>query len=202
VPINAVFFRTFRDSSGELLARSWFIERNEAEVRASRSSKKGESWNGIDYYVAFGQGEHRDWEDARRYGFISAGQGRWYSRTLEVLEPGVRIFVCIPGTGYVGVGTVLDKAVPAAEFRIELRGRESRLLDAPLNASSMSENSNDPEKSEFVVRVDWLKTVSIKEAVWEKGMFANQNSACRLRNRFTLEHLYDAFGIAAETAGQ
>jgi hypothetical protein len=28
-----------------------------------------------------------------------------------------------------------------------------------------------------------------------KGMFANQNSACRLRNRFTLEQLAAAFEL-------
>ncbi len=195
VPINVVFFRSFRDSGGEFLARTWFIERQEAEVRASRSSKQGEPWNGTDYYVAFGQGEHRDWEDARRYGFISAGQGPWYSRTLNILEPGARVFACIPGTGYVGVGVVREAAKQVRTFEVEIEGVRRPLLDVPLRATSMSENADDPEKSEYLVRVEWIRTVPISEAVWEKGMFANQNSACRLRNRFTLDVLYERFGL-------
>jgi hypothetical protein len=196
VPINVVFFRSFRDAGGEFLARTWFIERKEAEVRASRSSKLGEPWNGIDYYVAFGLDRQRDWEDARRYGFISAGQGSWYSRTLNVLEPGARVFACIPGTGYVGVGTVTDAAKPVRAFDVEVDGVRRPILDAPLRAPAMAENADDPEKSEYVVRVEWIRTVPVTAAVWEKGMFANQNSACRLRNRFTLDVLYRQFGLA------
>ena len=45
--------------------------------------------------------------------------------------------------------------------------------------------------------VAWHETRSPAQAVWEKGMFANQNSACKLRNAFTLEILYRAFGIEA-----
>src|SRR5262249_50177288 len=48
------------------------------------------SWNG-EFYVSFGG--DREWEEARRYGFISAGGGAWYSQTLELLEPGGRIWV-------------------------------------------------------------------------------------------------------------
>lgn len=195
MPINVVFFRSFRDSGGEFLARTWFIERKEAEVRASRSSKQGEPWNGTDYYVAFGQSEHRDWEDARRYGFISAGQGLWYSRTLSVLEPGARIFACIPGTGYVGVGTVREAVKRVNAFDVDIDGERRPILLAPLRARSMAEHQDDAEKSEYLVRVDWIRTVPVSEAIWEKGMFANQNSACRLRNRFTLDVLYERFGL-------
>ncbi len=201
IPINAVFFRTFRDSGGELLARTWFIERQEAEVRASRSGKQGETWNGIDYYVAFGHGAHRDWEDARTYGFISAGQGSWYSRTLAVLQPGARIFACVPGTGYVGVGTVSEPPKRVSEVQVNVAGQQMPLLSAPLRATAMNENAGDPEKSEYVVRVDWLKTLPLSAAIWEKGMFANQNSACKLRNRFTLDVLYERFGIVGQVEG-
>jgi hypothetical protein len=33
-------------------------------------------------------------------------------------------------------------------------------------------------------------------------MFANQNSACKLRNRFTLDALYSEFGIDEADVGQ
>jgi hypothetical protein len=195
VPINAVFFRYFQEAGNEYLARTWLINPNEAEAQRSRSAPKKEPWNGLDFYVSIGEGVHRSWEDFRQYGFVSAGQGRWYSKSLEALFPGARIFACIPGTGYVGVGTVTEPAVPVREFMVEVNGQKRPLLEAPLKAPQMANNADDPEKSEYVVRVDWENTCSADDAIWEKGMFANQNSACRLRNKFTLEKLVDAFGL-------
>jgi hypothetical protein len=154
-----------------------------------------DEWNGKDYYVSVGEGEHRSWEDFRRYGFVSAGGGRWYSRTLKSLEPGHRVFACIPGTGYVGVGVVKETAVPVREFRVNVDGQDRPLLEAPLAAPRMNEYADDPEKSEYVVGVEWLKTLPRNQAVWEKDMFANQNSACRLTHTFTREVLLDRFQL-------
>jgi hypothetical protein len=36
------------------------------------------------------------------------------------------------------------------------------------------------------------------EAIWQKGMFANQNTVVRLRDPFTLERLMEAFGLDNE----
>jgi hypothetical protein len=199
IPINAVFFRTFKDAAGELLARTWFIERQEAEVRASRAGRQGETWNGVDYYVAFGHGSSRDWEDARKYGFVSAGGGSWYSRTLSMLQPGARIFACVPGIGYVGVGKVTEPARRVAEFEVEVDGQKVPILSLPMRAPEMGSRADDAEKSEYLVRVDWIETLPLSAAIWEKGMFANQNSACKLRNKFTLDVLYDRFGIEKES---
>jgi hypothetical protein len=46
--------------------------------------------------------------------------------------------------------------------------------------------------------VDWVKTLPQGQAIWEKGMFANQNTAARLRDPFTLERLIEAFGLDGE----
>lgn len=196
VPINAVFFRHFEDRGSRFLMRSWFIDPDRAEARAeSKSTSRREPWNGRDFYVAFGHGTHRHWEDARRYGFVSAGGGAWYSRSLRHLEPGHRIFVHVPSHGYVGVGLVTEPAVPAAEFTVEHDGRTLPYADAPLQAPDPHEHIDDPKKSEYLVRVDWLATVPIDQAHWEKGLFANQNSACKLRSRFTIERVSARFGV-------
>ena len=52
------------------------------------------SMNG-EYYVSFGD-EGRSWEEAVKYGFISAGGGTWFTNTLKLLKPGDRIWVKIP----------------------------------------------------------------------------------------------------------
>ena len=116
VAINAVFFRFFRDGDSEYLSRVWLIDPSEAEVKMVER-RGDEPWNG-EYYVSFGECEGRRWADAMKHGYISAGGGSWYSNTLHQLEPDDRIWVNVPGQGYVGVGKVLAKAKPITEFTL------------------------------------------------------------------------------------
>lgn len=100
VPINAVFFSYLDDDGRRYLARSWLARDDEGErSTASGNTKKGKraEWNGRDWYVSFGAySGGRVWEDGRKYGFVSAGGGPWYSRTLRDLPEGARVNVCIP----------------------------------------------------------------------------------------------------------
>jgi hypothetical protein len=206
VPINAVFFRFFRDDGRDYLARTWLIDPEEVERKVSQSKiKKGsEPWNGRDFYVSLGEGEHRNWDDCRKYGFVSGGQGKWYSQTLKLLFPGSRVFVNIPKTGYVGVGIVKEPAVPIKDFKVAedvMDGKvivntlEIPILHAPLVAPKMDENADDPDLCEYLVRVEWLKAVPRTEAYWEKGLFALQHTACRLTSSFTIERLSQHFDL-------
>ena len=64
----------------------------------------------------------------------------------------------------------------------------------------MGDGADDEARSEYLVRVRWLRTVPVAEAVWEKGMFANQNTACRLQGEkgdFTIERVADRLGLDA-----
>jgi len=153
---------------------------------------------GRDFYVAVGEGEHRTWEDCVRYGFVSAGHGRWYSKPLEQLTPGSRVFVHIPGKGYTGVGTVQDAVVRVMDFKVKVDGQEVPILEAPLKAPNMGEHRDDPELSEYVVRIEWQKTLTLDEAIWEKGLFANQTIVCRLRDDWTLQRLRAGFDLPVD----
>lgn len=197
VPINALFFRYFVDDGRGYLARTWLIAPNEAEAHTQASSGGGkkEPWNGSDFYVSFGEGEHRSWDDARTYGFVSGGGGKWYSQTLDLLQPGARVFVCIPHKGYVGVGEVVAPSVPVNDAKVLVNGAEVPLLEAPLKAPKMDDFAGDAEKSEHVVLISWTKTLPADQAVWEKGMFANQNTACALRSGFTRERVLARLGL-------
>jgi len=89
VPINALFFRYFRDGEREYLARTWLIDPSRPESGAPKPVPGGqEPWRG-DFYVAIGEDEQRRWTDCRKYGFVSAGGGRQYSRPLNLLDPDV-----------------------------------------------------------------------------------------------------------------
>jgi hypothetical protein len=197
VPINAVFFQYFKEGQAEYLSRAWLIDPVQAEVRTSKVSRTSgkEPWNGTDYYVSFGEGPRRNWEDAVKYGFVSAGGGKWYSNTLSLLHPGARIFVYIPNIGYVGVGVVKEDSVRVNDFYVDVDGAQTPILKAPNHAPGMGDHADDPDLCDYFVKVDWIATKSIKNAFWEKGMFANQNSACKLRNKFTVERLSELFGL-------
>jgi hypothetical protein len=198
VPINAAFFRYYVDGESEFLARAWLIDPmkiDRAGARAAIEKKAREPWNGQDYYVSFGEGDTRNWEDAVKYGFVSAGGGEWYIRTLKRLKPGGRIFVHIPSVGYVGVGWVQEEAVPLSEFTVTENGAARPILELPLSAPRADLHIGEPDKEEHLVRVDWIRTLPREEAVWEKGFFANQNTVTKLRNRFTLDKLVEFFDL-------
>ena len=196
VAINAVFFRVFRDGDREYLSRAWLSDPGQVEARVEAKREK-KPWNG-EYYASFGADDHRDWEEARKYGFISAGGGTWYSRTLGMLEPGGRVWVNIPGgVGYVGVGEVVDSVVPIDEFMVDDgRGKQVPITSLPLKAAKHAAMSTNPEKAEHFVRIKWRKTVPIAEAIREKGLFGNQNSAAKPRAKkwqHTVERLAAVF---------
>lgn len=196
VPLNVVFFRIFRDGDNRYLSRAWLIDPVETQEHAT-IPRTAEPWNG-EYYVSFGHGMGRDWEDARKYGFISGGGGRWYSKTLNLLDKGARVWVNIPRTGYVGVGIVEELALKIDEFKVKTEKGEVSLLKAPINADYHRQWVNDEDKAEYVVRVKWLKTVSIENAVSELGFFGNQNTVCKPTTpkwNHTVERLKSAFRI-------
>ena len=114
-------FQVFDHGGQQLLSRAWLLDPVHTQVSATaapkaRGVRESEPWIG-EFYASYGLGEgRRSWEEARRYGFISAGGGSWYSNTLNLLNVGDRIWVKSPGHGFVGVGEVTGRAQPLAEF--------------------------------------------------------------------------------------
>ena len=189
-----VFFRVFQCGSERLISRAWFEEDLEETAPAEVSSKG--PWNG-EYYVSFGEEDGRRWEDARKYGFISAGGGPWYTKTLSLLSPGDRVWVNIPHTGYVGVGIVTEAVQQAKDVVFNNENVQTPMKDLPLLGKYLY-SEDDPENAEYVVKVQWLKTVATSKAVKEIGFFGNQNSVCRPtaeRWAFTVDRLKKCWGI-------
>jgi hypothetical protein len=195
VPINVLFFEYLKDGEQEYLARSWLSD-PELEAPSGSAGKKQAPWNGVDFFVAVGGREGwRNWDDMRRYGFVSAGHGDKYRKAMSNLFEGARVWVYIPGTGYVGVGEVTAPAVGVSDFHVEIDGQPTPILNAPLEATNMGEDANDPELSEYLARVRWIDTRPREQAYSEKGMFANQNVVAKLRHPFTLQRLSEIFTL-------
>jgi hypothetical protein len=204
IEINVVFFQVFADGDRRILSRVWFIDPVEVMTQTQDSSSKSREWNG-EYYVSFGADDSHDWADALEYGFISACGGRWYTNTLALLSPGDRVFVNVPGHGYVGVGIVEQSVVPISEFRVKLEdGSDVPILEAPLFAQRMGVHLDDPDKMAYLVRVRWLKTVPLEHAIHEVGFFGNQNSVCKPKAAkwtHTVDRLKQLFPVSDTASG-
>lgn len=191
VPINILFFTVFKHKEEKIISRVWLIDETEPAPNKTSSVE----WNG-EYYISFGIDDNRSWKDAVRYGFISAGGGQWYTKTLSILGPGDRVWVNIPHTGYVGVGEVVDYATKASEAKFFVEGQERNFFDLDLKANYLKTESD--ENAEYVVKVKWTKTVDVKKAIKEAGFFGNQNTACRPANDkwiFTIDRLKKAWSL-------
>jgi hypothetical protein len=201
LPINAVFFRYFEDEGRSYLARTWLIDDAiQHAVTKSKSKSTLAEWDGHTWYVTFGQSlGGRAWEDGRKYGFVSAGGGTYYSQLLKNLPEGARVFVFVPGQprGYVAVGTVLAEAKPAEEAVIAIDGVSTPFFDLNLAGKYTHPPSDDPadETREFVVAMDWEVAKPLSEGLWKTGFFAVPLTACRLRNQFTIDEVSLAFEL-------
>jgi uncharacterized protein YeaO (DUF488 family) len=195
IAINVVSFQVFQNGSEQLLSRAWLIDPGETQANVVKTEKaKGEKepWNG-EFYISFGG---RDWEDARKYGYIGGGGGTWYSHSLNLLSPGDRVWVKIPHVGYVGVGRVVEASRLAKEFMVQTPEGERPALDIIKDGVRFKEFADDPEMSEYMVRVAWLDTIPESKAVSEVGMFGNQNTVCQPNTpkwRYTVDRLKPHF---------
>lgn len=198
VPVNVVLFRYYADGDREYLARTWLLDETAALMRAPRPARGGsrEEWNGQDWYVSFGEeSPGRNWEDALRYGFVSAGGSVWFSRTIRALPVGARVFACIPKAGYVGAGTVTGEARRFDDAVVTIDGAEAKLSELALMGSYHHTAADNEQTAEYVVPILWTETRHREDAVWQRGMFVNQNAACKLRNKFTIDAITTAFHL-------
>jgi hypothetical protein len=154
-------------------------------------------WNG-EYYANFGVSGSRSWADARKYGFISAGGGEWFTRTLNLLEPGGRVWVNRPGVGYVGVGIVAGPPVSGDDFVVETAEGARPYLEVSEVRDTLAQRMATPGEEEVFVPVRWIKHLPESAAIRETGLFGNQNSAAKPTTPSwptTVARLKAAFGV-------
>ena len=188
VSINTAFFNVFENNGETLLATDWLMDQQEVVERSE--SKKKAPWSGY-WYANVGDDPTRSWEDMRKYGFLAAGGGSFYSKRLDQLNVGDTFFAYQKGLGYVGHGIVTKAKCLASKF--EING--TPLFELDLKGTGIKHDVNDTELAEYVVGVDWQKTYPLSEAKKFPGAFANQNIVCKLRDPATIEFLKNTFSI-------
>jgi hypothetical protein len=148
--------------------------------------------NGL-YYINVGEGDHRSWDDCRKYGFLTAGQHKKYSDPIRTLMQGDIVAAYLKGFGYVGIGRVKEQAVRVNDFKID--GKLLNTLD--LKNLGIYDNCEN-ENSEFPIKVEWIKSVDRKNAKWKSrdGLFSSQLIKASLQNQpKTIEFLEKEFDI-------
>jgi hypothetical protein len=196
IPINVLCFQVFTNGAEQLLSRAWLLDPVRTQVSAAGTPDGlSEPWNG-EFYCSYGHSERRSWADAVDFGFICGGGGEWHSRTLQLLGPGDRVWVKVPGSGFVGVGRVTGRSQPASTFKVNTPEGEVLVLDAVKRGNYHREFVDDPVRCEYFVPVRWLQTVPLEKAVQEIGLFGNQNTVCQPTTpkwRSTIERLKEKF---------
>lgn len=153
--------------------------------------------NGI-YLLNVGEGDHRSWEDCKKYGFMSAGHGKRYRKLMKDFQPGDVIAAYWskkghPG-GYVGVGVVKTTATPITQFRVD--GKSLRELH--LVQPNIFDNCDNPDKSEWLIQVDWKNPVDTKDRKWQSNsnLFSTPATKASLeRQTITLKFLEAQFDV-------
>jgi len=140
---------------------------------------------------------HQDWDDCKKLGFIAAGQDRKWSDPLKKLEPGDIVVAYIKGHGYVGIGRVIEKAVRVNDFIV--RGKSLKSYSPKVSA--IFKNCENIEKSDYLVKVEWIKSIDdIKDKTSkgyaEKGLFFSQQIRVSLQGKAkTISYLEKEFAV-------
>ncbi|HOW52851.1 MAG TPA: GIY-YIG nuclease family protein [bacterium] len=125
------------------------------------------------YYYNIGEGPHRNWDDYKKLGFISAGQGvRWRDAMLGFQKDDV-VAAYLKNHGFVGIGILADRAKPIRE--VTIKGKP--LLAHALCCSGMADNAGSDDLCEYVAPVKWVAVVERNNAKWKAkaGLYTTPN---------------------------
>ena len=121
------------------------------------------------YYYNIGEGPHRNWDDYKTFGFISAGGGIRWQDAMRGFQQGDVVAAFLKGKGFVGIGCITERAKPISEVTI----KSKPLLRHALCCPGMAERAESVELCEYVAKVKWAAVVDREQAKWapKAGLF-------------------------------
>ena len=90
----------------------------------------------------------------------------------------------------------MEEAKPVRDTVFMIDDQERLFFDLPLTANYHKDFP--PDKEEFLVKINWEKTVSQSKAISEYGFFGNQNTVSRPKVDkwdFTIKRLKEIWNI-------
>lgn len=188
VGINAAFFNVFEADGREWLTTDALLDQEEVKDRAVKKARA--PWSGY-YYLTGGAEADRPWAEMRDHGFFTASGKQFFTKRLDQLSVGDKVFYYQKKNGYLGYGLITSEKVAASDFKLPDGGL---LVDA-LPRDYLTENAGDPDNCAYAVGVDWQKTVTTDDARTFSGIFSNQNVVCKIRHQETVEFLKEQFDV-------
>ena len=146
------------------------------------------------YYYNVGEGPHRNWDDYRKHGFISAGQGISWRNAILGFNVGDIAVAYLKGKGFVGIAQIIERAERIATTEID----GTPFADLDLKCQNMFANSDCPDRSEYVCIVKWLRAVGRNEAYWKpkSGLYTTTHVRASLDGQpKTIDYIESCFGI-------
>ena len=146
------------------------------------------------YYYNIGEGQHRDWDDYHKFGFISAGQGTRWRDAMLGFQKGDVIAAYLKRRGFVGIGQITSEAKPIREVIID--GKP--LLSHALKCKNMGKNSESDDLCEYVCTVKWIKADERQNSKWmaKSGLYTTPHVRASLDGQpATVNFLQNSFGI-------
>ncbi len=164
VPVNAVFFRNFKDGQAEYLARTWLRPAEETTTERQTKASKGRPWNARDYYVVLRRVDHHNrWPPLPQ---VRLRLGKRWSVVHEAASKSAlrQPSVCLRRRAdYVGIGIVTGGPV---------RLRDAVASgDVKLNAADVPDweaayrDAHDDDMTTWIVPVAWDATRNETNAV-------------------------------------
>jgi len=166
------------------------VRLREKSIGIREARRSGGAFTGY-WFVNIGENggpaNHRSWDDAQRYGFLSAG-GKSVKQIAQ-LSPGDHVFAYRKRFGYVGAGVVTMGAQPWEQFIVESEGK--LITELPL-AEPDHPASDDPALNEHTIGILWLKTLDREDGI--KAPF-RRPTACKIHDSALVSELLTAFGL-------
>ena len=198
VDINVALFQAFTDAEKQYIVRAWFSENKRLSSDDDIEASAEAEWNG-EWFVNVGEGEHRTWGDARRYGFISAGGAPRFEKAMKRLQVGDTIWAYVSRHGYVGCGEVHTEATRGDDFVVSLDGIDKPISECEIEAGRTFEEGHE----EWYVGVDWITAVPRDEAVFENNrMYWHRGVSARPKApawQETIDSLRERWGIEEDS---
>jgi hypothetical protein len=147
------------------------------------------------YYYNIGEGPHRNWDDYKTYGFISAGQGTRFRDAMLGFNEGDIVAAYLKGKGFVGIGKLTSRAMPIKDVVTSY----GPLVTLDLKCKNMIDNITSLDNCEYVATVKWIKVVDRLSAKWEskKGLYTTTHIRASLDGQpKTIEFLEKEFDVA------
>jgi len=147
------------------------------------------------YYYNVGEGPHRNWDDYRKLGFISAGQGKRWRDAMLGFQVGDVVAAYLKGKGFVGIGKITSAAKPVRDVSIN----GTPLLQCKLKCKGLADNVASDVKCEHVCLVEWRVALDRTHAKFKRkaGIFTTQLVRASLAGQSeTLRFLEKEFGLS------